>query len=66
MTNCKPTSHYFDISLCFNSLTKENADNKWADEQWFYDEHKTQVHNAPMLTVISKVPLEVDLDIYMS
>lgn len=27
-TNLKSTSHYFDISLCFNSLTKENADNK--------------------------------------
>lgn len=28
VTNLKSTSHYFDISLCFNSLTKENADNK--------------------------------------
>jgi hypothetical protein len=66
MTNCKSTSHCFDISLCFNSLTKENADNKWEDEQWSFDEPKTQIYIAPRLIVLEKLPLEVEPDIDMS
>lgn len=57
MTNCKSTSHCFDISLCFNSLTKEKADNKWEDKQWSFDEPKTQIYIAPMLIVLEKTAI---------
>lgn len=65
VTNLKSTSHYFDISLCFNSLTKENADNKWEDEQQYFDEAMTQIYNEPLVIMLEKFPLQVELDIDM-
>jgi len=63
--NLKSTSHYFYISLCFNSLTKENVDNKWEDEQQYFDEAMTQIYNEPLVIILEKFPLQVELDIDM-
>jgi len=51
--------------LRFNSLTKENVDNKWEDEQQYFDEAMTQIYNEPLVIILEKFPLQVELDIDM-